>query len=41
MRRKRDSQFQPVRALATGADFLLTKPFDGERFADVIGSLVG
>lgn len=29
------------RALASGADFLLTKPFDGERFADVIGSLVG
>ncbi len=29
------------RALAAGAGFLLTKPFDGERFADVIGSLVG
>lgn len=28
-------------ALAAGAAFLLTKPFDGERFADVIGSLVG
>jgi two-component system chemotaxis response regulator CheY len=29
------------RALAAGAGFLLTKPFDGARFADVIGSLVG
>ncbi len=29
------------RALAEGAAFLLTKPFDGARFADVIGSLVG
>ena len=28
------------RAIAEGASFLLTKPFDGERFADVIGSLV-
>lgn len=28
------------RALAAGASFLLTKPFDGDRFADVIGSLV-
>lgn len=28
------------RALAAGAAFLLTKPFDGERVAEVIGSLV-
>lgn len=27
-------------ALAAGASFLLTKPFDGERFAEVIGQLV-
>lgn len=27
-------------AIAAGASFLLTKPFDGERFADVISSLV-
>lgn len=30
-----------ARALAAGAGFLLTKPFDGARFADVIGSAVG
>lgn len=29
------------RALSAGAGFLLTKPFDGDRFADVIGSMVG
>jgi len=27
-------------ALAAGASFLLSKPFDGERFAEVIGQLV-
>lgn len=27
-------------ALAAGAQFLLTKPFDGERFAEVIGEMV-
>lgn len=27
-------------ALGAGAQFLLTKPFDGERFAEVIGTLV-
>lgn len=27
-------------ALAAGASFLLTKPFDGERLAEVIGQLV-
>jgi two-component system chemotaxis response regulator CheY len=29
------------RALAAGASFLLVKPFDGERFAEVIGATVG
>ena len=28
------------KGLAAGASFLLTKPFDGERFADVVNSLV-
>ena len=27
-------------ALGAGAQFLLTKPFDGERFAEVLGNLV-
>ena len=29
------------RALAAGAGFVITKPFDGDRLADVIGSMVG
>ena len=29
------------KGLAAGASFLLTKPSDGERFADVVNSLVG
>jgi two-component system chemotaxis response regulator CheY len=28
-------------ALAAGASFLLVKPFDGERFAEIIGATVG
>jgi len=28
------------KGLAAGASFLLTKPFDGERFAEVVNSLV-
>lgn len=28
-------------AIGAGAAFLLSKPFDGERFAEVIGQLVG
>jgi len=29
------------RAIAAGAAFLLSKPFDGERFAEVIGEFAG